>query len=198
MAVEEKWLDREKPLMRAVGNKLTYLPSRDFAGWYHHKVMFGAAAGMDRAAADTRILQHLGASIIDLETARSQIDYIEDDTNLQDDVDRDLLGRAMFQRLVNDQTVTFADLAELDQEMGKGKSRRDALKKVLPRLIERQQQAATAQAEAGGIAQTPGPGAAPVSPEEEQLALQKGATPGAEFTEFQDLQPMPQSQIISS
>ena len=190
MMVEEKHLDYEKPLIRAVGQKTTYLPSEDFGGWYYHKVLFGAAAGLDRREADSRILQHLGAGLIPRDKAREQIDYIENDANIADDVDRDLLSTVMFQRLTSDQSVTFADLAELWVMMGKGMSRQKALEKVLPRLLQRQQEQAAAQAEAGGI-RSGGPTPEGQTPVQEGAALDAGAAPGTSPVEFADLNPRP-------
>jgi len=196
MMVDEKHLDREKPLIRAVGTKATYKPTEDIKGWYYHQVMYGAAAGLDRREADSRILQHLGAGVIPLEIARDQIDYIENDTNIQDDVDRDLLARVMFERLTADQTVTFADLAELDLEMGKGLSRRAAIEKVLPQLVARQKAAALAEAEATVPAGAPGPEPEPTTPDEQRLALEQGATPGVNPISFSDLNPRPIRQTF--
>jgi hypothetical protein len=196
MKIDEKHLNMEKPLIRAVGQKNTYIPSEDIGGWYYHKVAFGAAAGLDRGQADQRVLQHLGAGLIDESIARDQVDYIESDANVQDDVDRALLRKASFQKLLTDPSITFADMAAIDLEMAKGKSRYEAIKTVLPQIIERQkQQAATAQAQAA-----PQPGAPPepgAPPQEEAAALAAGATPGAGVSDFAALEPEPITQIIS-
>lgn len=197
MKIDEKKIDREKPMIRAVGQKVTYTPSKDVKGWYYHKVQYGAAAGLGRAEGDQRVLQHLGAGLISEGIARSQIDYIESDANVQDDVDRMLLRKASFQKLISDPRVTYADIAKIEQEMGKGKSRYDAVKMILPELVEAAKQ--QAQAAAGG------PNAIPTQPEnmegqpapEEALALQQGATPGAGTADFSDLEPEPLMQIIS-
>jgi hypothetical protein len=195
LQIEEKHLNKEKPLIRAIGQKVTYKPKDDIGGWYFLKVMFGAAAGLDRREADSRILQHLGAALIPLEIARDQIDYIENDTNIQDDVDRDLLRKVLMQSLVNDQNVTFADRAGLVLEMGKGKSLQKAMELVLPQMLERQKQQALAQAEqtAGG---QPNPTAQP-NVEGEALALEKGATSGEDAVSFGDLNPRPFLQTLS-
>lgn len=185
LMIDERHLNREKPLVRAVGQKTTYKPKRDVKGWYYHKVMYGAAAGLDRREADSRILQHMGAGLINEDIARENIDYIENDTNIQDDVDRSLLRKVMFQKLVSDPNVPFSALAQIEQEMGRGKSRYDALKEVLPEILRREEEArqavqAPAGAPAGGVPAAPGP-------EAERLALEKGAAPGAgelDITEF--------------
>jgi len=193
MMIEEKHLNKEKPLIRAVGEKVTYTPKADIGGWYFHKVMFGAAAGLDRQQADSRILQHLGAGLIPLELARDQIDYIENDTNIQDDVQRDLLAKVMFQRLTNDPQVTFADEAEIWLRMGDGMSWYEALKAVLPQLVERAKQQMSA---AAGIPGQPGPAPQPQTPDEQALALEKGATPGTAPTSFKDLNPNTMLQVL--
>ena len=153
LKIDETHLDREKPLVRAVGQKQTYTPKKDIKGWYYHKIAFGAAAGLDRTSADSRVLQHLGAGLIDEGIARSQIDYIEEDTNVQDDVDRMLLRKVMFQKLIQDPAVPFSALAQLEQEMGNGKSRFEALKAVLPQILAREEQQLAAEAGPAGPAQ---------------------------------------------
>lgn len=195
MKIDEKHLDTEKPLVRAVGEKKTYLPSRDIKGWHYHKVAFGAAAGMDRNSADQRVLQLMGAGLIDDSIARSQIDFIEGDTNVADDVDRMLLRKFMLQKMLQDPNITFADLAQIDQLMAEGKSRDEALKEVLPQLMERQQQ--QAQQPAGG--QPSGPTPQGQTPQDEGLALEKGAAPGAPTapgSASQLMQPLPPAEQI--
>jgi len=195
LQIEEKHLNKTKPLIRAVGQQVTYKPKDDIGGWYYLKVMFGAAAGLDRREADSRILQHLGAALIPLEIARDQIDYLENDTNIQDDVDRDLLRKVMMQAMVNDPSVTLADRAAVFMEMGKGKSLLKALETVMPQMLQRQQEQAQAQAQAaaGGPLAQQSPGA----PEAERAALEQGATSGQEAVSFADLNPRPFLQTLS-
>jgi hypothetical protein len=195
MMIEERFLNKEKPLIRAVGERVTYKPKDDIAGWYFHKIMFGAAAGLDRREADSRILQHLGAGLIPLEKAREQIDYIENDTDIADEVQRDLLSKVMFQRLTNDQTVTFADQAAIWLLLGEGKSWYEALKEILPQLLEGAAQRQAAAAGSGILGQG-GPQAQPQTPQEQALALQKGATPGVSPTSFKDLNPQEMLNIF--
>ena len=189
LMVDEKFLDHKKPLVRSVGQKVDYLPSVDIAGWYYHKVLFGAAAGIDRREADNRILTHLGAGLIDEDIAREQIDYIQNDSNLQDDVDRSILRKAMFSKLISDPNVPFSALAAIEQAMGKGKTRYDAIKEVLPQILEREQLVQQqAQGQAPGAGELPGAtpptgGAGNMSPENQEAALAQGQ--GAGLEEFQ-------------
>lgn len=198
LMIDEKFLDKKKPLIRAVGQKQTYKPKSDIKGWYFHKVAFGAAAGMDRQMADSRVLQHLGAGLIDDQIARDQIDYIEGDANIQDDVDRMLLRKVQWQKLINDPQVPFSALARIELLMGKGKTRRQALEEVLPDIMKHEEQV-QAQAASGGGAPPVGPeapvGAEGMPAEEEAMMLQKGATPGAEELEVQEFSPPPFLQI---
>jgi hypothetical protein len=139
MKIDEKECDWEKPLVRPVGDKMKYTPSKDIKGFYRHTLLFGAAAGLDRGAADARILQHLGAQLIDHQTAREQLDYIEDTTTIQDRIDREDLASAIKQRIAGDPNIPLAISAQAFLEMADGKSLLEAMKTVAPQLIELQQ-----------------------------------------------------------
>ncbi len=174
--VDAKYLNREKPLWRAVGNKQTYKPKDDMGEWYHHKITYGAAAGLNRGEADVRILQHLGAKLIDHETARSQLDYIDDATVIQNRIDRENLADVMFQRFVTDPLTPVTALADAYTAMGKGKTLVEVVEQIIPQLqaeAAKAQQAAAGQ-QPSGPAGTPGPEAAPQGPGAEQASLEAG------------------------
>jgi hypothetical protein len=196
--IAEKHLNKEVPLIRAVGQKTTYKPKELFNGWYYHQVSFGVAAGLDRQTADQRLLQFMGAGVIDDGIVRDQVDFIENDTNIQDDVDRMVLRKVMMQKLLSDPNVPFSALAQIEQEMGKGKSRYEALKAILPELLKREEEARAAGLEAALGPQGPGAPAEGQDPAAEALALQKGAAPGADALELGDFAPPPFTEIIAS
>ena len=197
--IEETWLDKEKPLMRAVGQKKTYTPSKDIAGNYHHRILFGAAAGLDRQYADVRVLQHAGARFISRRTARTQLDYLDDPTSEQDVIDFEQMGDVLFQRFVANPQTPDSELAEAMAMMGEGKSLAETMAAMAPKIAEREKAALAAQAEQAGAVTAP-EGAAPEEPGEEALALEKGATEeaGPEFEDIRLGTPPPLSQLFVS
>ena len=187
--IEEKYLDKDKPLYQAVGSKTMYKPSVDIAGFHYHTIQYGAGAGLNRAEADTRVLQHLGARLISHETARSQIEYLEDVTVEDDRINREELESAAFQRFAGDPNTPQSILWRVLILINKGKSFIDALEEVQPDMFKAEQ----AQQQPQGA---PGqPGGQGMNPADQAAALQAGSTqPGAITPEFA---PQPLPQIIT-
>jgi hypothetical protein len=160
--IDEEWLNFSKPLVKAVGKKKTYIPMTDIDGWYYHTVEFGATAGLDRVNGDTRVLNHLSARLIDRGTARDNIDYLDDDTSIQEKIDRENLGDALLQRVATDPNTPLSTLVKTIIAMGQGGGMIDALEQVVPELVAAEQ---AAQQPTGGPPTappgTPPPGAAP-------------------------------------
>lgn len=182
--IEEKHLDREKPLVRPVGRKHVYKPAADIDGWYFHRVDFGAAAGLDRGTADVRVLQHLGAQLISRKTAREQIDYVTDPTSEQDRIDLEIVQAARQQRFVADPSLPLSSLVRIELAMAKGKGMIDALELELPEMVRVEEEVRAAGAPAGAPGEPPLPEGAP-GPAEEQFALEQGQTPeGGAAPEF--------------
>ena len=148
MKIDERYLDREKPLWQGIGRKQTYTPSEDIAGWYHHSIQYGASAGLNRSEADVRVLQHMGAGLISKELAREQLDYIDDVTVEQARIDREQLASVLFQRFVADPNTPVSALAEAITAMGKGSSLVEVVESIIPALQKAEQEAK--QAAAGG------------------------------------------------
>lgn len=195
--IEEKHLDFEKPLLRSVKKKNTYTPSKDIKGFYAHRILFGAAAGLDRQYADQRVLQFVGAGLISKETARGQIDFLDDAASEQDQIDLEQAANAMFQRLMADPNIPLAIIANLILEQAKGGGTLEAVKAVAPQLIELQKQQA---AEAPGAVSEAGPGP---GPEEEAAALAAGQIPegpaGPPIAPIKPFTPSPiQTQLVTS
>lgn len=171
MRMDEEWMDEEKPLMRPVAGKATYLPSKDIGGWYFHEVKFGAASGVGPLNADTRVLNHLAARLISREEARAEIDYLDDSASSQDKIDRENLADAILQRFVRDPATPMSSLVRTWLEMKQGgESFEDALEKIVPELLAAEQ---AAQPQMPGAPGVPGePGAAPQAQELQEVALQ--------------------------
>jgi hypothetical protein len=129
--VDENYLNREKPLYRAVQKRNTYTPSEVFDGWYQHDIMYGAGAGLDKLNADNRILQHLSARLISRQTARAQIDYLTDDSSEQEKIDAENVLDALLQRFATDPSTVMSILATVGTQMEKqGLTLTEALEKV--------------------------------------------------------------------
>lgn len=171
-ALDEKFMDNPKPLVRSVGDKKDYTPSRAIKGQYASQVMYGAGAGLDRMNADVRVLQHLGAGLISRETARKQIEYLSPDGEEHDRINREMAESALVQKFLTE--APWDLVAQVYTVMADGKSMGDAIKAVMAT----QGQPGPAPATPGA----PGPAPMPESPQTQQMAMQKGRT-GTQPTE---------------
>ena len=166
--IEKKYLDKDKPLYRAIGRKSTYKPSDALNDFYHHNIQYGASAGLNRSEAGVRVLQDMGAGLISKELARTQLDYIDDVTVEQNRIDKEQAASAFFQRLVGDPNTPMSTLAQLVLAMGSGKDLIKSLEEIAPQMVQAEQ---AAQPEGVPAAETVEPGAAI----EEHAALAAGA-----------------------
>lgn len=175
--IDEQHLDVTKPLVRSVGKKKTYTPSKDIDGWYYHTVEFGAGAGLDKLNTDNRVLNHVAGRLIDRGTAREQIDYLDDSSSIDEKIDAENVSDALMQRLATDPSTPISTLAQVNILMRtQGLSLIDALSVVVPDLVAAEQ-AAQPQAPAPPL---PGqePGAEEVVPAEGALPAEGiGETP---------------------
>lgn len=192
MKIDENWLDFPKPLYRAVGSKKMYTPSEDIKGFYYHEISYGASAGLDRQAADVRIIQHKGAGIISDDIARQNIDYLANDPNIQDDIDREQLRKIVFQKFAGDPNTPMSALVTVVELMEKGKSLPEALQEAAPELVK----PPAPQPEQGQLPGMGGPQPGP-GPDagEEQLALEQGGAPSEETIDTTEFNPPPFTQI---
>lgn len=172
--VDERYLDHSKPLYQAVGGKTTYTPSTDMGGYHYHTIQYGAAAGLNRSEADVRILQHLGAQLISHETARAQIEYLDDVTVEDDRINRENLESAAFQRFATDPNTPQSILWKVLIAMDTGITFVKALQEVQPEMFAAEQ---AAQAPAPTSDMNAGPGAG-MAPADQQKAMESGATGG--------------------
>ena len=171
--IDEAALDEEKPLVRPIGQKTKYLPSRDIGGMYINSIVYGASAGLNREAADVRLMQFAGASIISSDTVRENVDFIADPRAEGNKVAMQQTEAALTQKLFGEGSIQ--DLQKLLVYQAAGDSLSDALVK----LAKEQQAAAPAAPAApegmpsGAEAEAAGPGAVSA----DQQALENGGIP---------------------
>lgn len=174
--------DFEKPLFKSVDKKTTYVPSRDVGHRTKIFVTYGAGAGMSRQNADTRILNLLGARLIDRGTARDNIEFLRDRTDIQDKIEMENAEDALQQLFWPDPTVPIDVKFRVKSLMQKkGYSLTDAWEEVQAELAAEAEAQAQVQAELAAQQEAAVP-AAPVEggevvPEaatEQAVALEKG------------------------
>lgn len=173
-AYDEKFLDTEKPLMRPIGRKKTYTPSKDIHGNYSSRVLYGAGAGINPLNADVRILQLLGAKVIGLEQAREQIDFIDDPDRAGQLVDLEQTEMAVMQKF-----LTEADLPTMLRVLHMQVTDGLDLTEALAQLAKEAQAQPPAQPglEPGAQPGQPGPVPAGQSAAQGAQALQAGGIP---------------------
>jgi len=198
--IEEKYLPDEKPLLRAVGDKKTYKPETDIAEKYAHRILFGAAAGLDRQYADVRVLQHVGSGLISKKTARGQLDYLDDPTSEQNYIDQEQLATVLFQRFSADPNTPLSEVANSLVAMGEGKDLVEVMREAAAAMQKREEEAQKQALAAQGGEQLP-TGEVGREPGEEALALDKGEVQqgGAAIAPISPFAPPPlQQQIVAS
>lgn len=186
--VDAKYLDKEKPLVRAIGNKSTYKPSVDMGDFHYHTVQYGAGAGVSRAEAANRVQLDMGAGLISKETARAQVEYIDDATVEQDRIDRENLANVFFQRFSTDPNTKMSLIAQAVVEMGKGKTLQEVMEQLAPEFVKAEEPKPEEGPMQGmaGTADQPAP---------EDLAA--GMEGGGELLDIGGFQPPPlQQQIV--
>lgn len=155
--IDEASLDKEKSLIRPIGQKTKYIPSRDIDGKYINSIVYGASAGLNREAADVRLMQFAGASIISSDTVRENVDFIPDPRAEGNKVAQQQTEAALTQKLFQEGSVQ--DLQKLLVYQMEGSSMTEALAK-----LAKEQQAAAPPAPAGPEG-APAPGQPPMAPE---------------------------------
>lgn len=156
MRVDEKFIDEQKPLIRAVGRKKTYKPSKDIGGWYYHTIEYGAGAGMSKLNTDNRIENLIAARLLDRGTGMAQIDFVDDSTSIQEKIEAENIDDALMQRFATDPNTPFSSLMQVSILM-----RQEGLR-FTEALVQVQAQV---QAQEQAQQQQPQPGQGPVPPE---------------------------------
>jgi hypothetical protein len=182
-SLDKEYLDESKPLFRSIGKKKTYKPSSDIPDRVFSKIVASATSGLDRMQGDVRVLQLLGAGLVSKETAREQIDFLPQDGEENDRIEKEMASAAMAQKFLTE--APWQVVADVMVEMQSGANLVDAVAGARKKQEEQ-------QPELGGVPGQPLPGpegrpAEPQSAGAENLALQKGGGTGPPPTapEFQ-------------
>lgn len=190
-------LDFDKPLDHAIGKKKTYQPSKDIGKHTKIRVIYGAGAGLSRQNADTRIINLLGARLIDRGTARDNLEFLRDRTDIQDRIEMENAEDALQQLFWPDPAVPIDVKFQVKKLMlEKGLNLTAAWDEVQAQVAKMQEEQAQAQQQAQAQAAAPvEPGApSPTAADEQALALEKGAI--VEEPADIDLPPAPMEQIF--
>jgi len=111
--LDEHHLDFEKPLVRAVEKKNTYIPSRDIQGYHRFNVEYGAGAGLDRLNTDQRLQNWYAAGLIPGKMALEQTDFIADAATAMEDRENEELSRVILQRFSSDPSISLDFVAKV-------------------------------------------------------------------------------------
>lgn len=155
---ELEYKNYEKPLITAVANKTTYLPSEAYKDGFHKvSISYGPNAGLSRGQADVRDLQFLGARVIAKATVREHVGegYLKDRLEEQDRIELETAEDALQQLYWPDPNIPMMQKLEtykLMKQKGMG-------------LVEASEAAAEAILEAQAAAQTEAPGPEGLAPE---------------------------------
>jgi hypothetical protein len=141
--LDEKHLNFDKPLTRPVGRKRTYTPDDVLNGVYQNKVIYGASAGLDRTSADVRILQFKQVGLISAETAREQLDFLDEKSEEGERIKRENTETVMAAKFY--QEASLEDVSKVYMMMDRGVAEAKAISQLME---EKQAAAAAAQAQA--------------------------------------------------
>ena len=81
LAFDEKYCDGEKTIHGDAADKKKpeiFIPSRDISGHYENNVRYGIGAGTDPSQREMRLAMNLNQNLISRETARDEMDFLED------------------------------------------------------------------------------------------------------------------------
>jgi hypothetical protein len=176
-------MDFSKPLVRAVGKKKTYIPSKTVGDRTRIIVQYGAGAGLSRQNADNRVLNLLGARLIDRGSARDNIEFLRDRSDIQDKIEMENAEDALQQLFWPDPSVPIDVKFRVKSAMsntGLNLSEAwDQVKEELEKEAQAQQQqdqlAAQQAGQQPGVAQLPQQQVDPTAASDQALALEKGA-----------------------
>jgi hypothetical protein len=182
MRLDREYLDQKKLLARSIGKKTSYIPRIDVKENTKVRVQYGAGSGMSRQNADNRLLNLLGARLIDKGTARDNIEFLRDRSDIQDKIEAENAEDALQQLFWPDPSIPMDIKFRVKKEMqDNGVSLTDAWNTVQEQMkAEQQAQAQEAQAPQPGPEGQPGqPGPegqpfAPDQADQQALALEKG------------------------
>ena len=161
-------LDFEKPLPALIGNKRTYLPSRDIADKYEVRVEYGAGAGLDRLNADQRLINFYTTGVLSGETMLEQTDFVANARGEIEQRENEEISRILMQKWLSSPEVTpevIGMTVKVKEE--RGVSLATAWAEVSAKLAEQMAQAMEQEAAIAGEAEVPAgaPAAAQPAPQ---------------------------------
>jgi hypothetical protein len=178
MALDSEFLDFEKPLHQGVQKKKTYKPSEAVGDRYKIRVMYGAGAGMSRENADNRVLNLLGARLLDRGTARDNVEFLRDRADIQDKIEMEGAEDALQQLFWPDPNIPIDVKFEVKRIMSEGgvglSEAWDKASKEMQAKAAAAQAAAAPQPAEGQPVGPEGAQPTPTQATDQALALEKG------------------------
>tara|TARA_R100001594_G_scaffold15041_3_gene31744 strand:- start:3901 stop:4665 length:765 start_codon:yes stop_codon:yes gene_type:complete len=157
LAFDEKYCDGEKTIHGDAADKKKpeiFIPSRDIGGHYENNVRYGIGAGTDPANREMRLSMNLNQNLISRETARDEMDFLEDPTREEVRIVRQRVTDSLMEGIYQQAAQGNVQIAaQLLQSMGK--ENKD-LNEIVDELLENLNQEAP-MPEPG----LPGPGGLP-------------------------------------
>ena len=169
LAFDEKYCDGEKTIHGDAADKKKpeiFIPSRDIAGHYENNVRYGIGAGTDPSNREMRLAMNLNQNLISRETARDEMDFLEDPAREEVRIVRQRVTDSLMEGIYQQAAQGNVQLAaELLSSMGKEDK---DLNEVVNELLENLQQPAPEEGLPPGGGMPPGglpPGLGGLPPE---------------------------------
>ena len=192
---DEKYMNFTKPLIKSVGKRNTYKPSTAIKNRYHIRVSYGAGAGMSRSNADTRVLNLLGARLIDRGSARDNVEFLRDRSDIQDKIEMENAEDSLQQLFWPDPSIPIDIKFMVKKAMtDEGLSLADAWLQVQEVMAKEAEAMAQLQQGQPQAPQAPGGQVQPEAATDQALALEKGQI--VQEPADIDLPPAPLEQIF--
>ncbi len=192
--VDCKELDFEKPLIRNIGRKRTYTPTKVFGeegDRYGIEVNYGAGSGLDRVNTDVRLLQLYSAGAISLETLLENVDFISDAPGEIEKRQREETLRIVLQRWAADPNTSIDFMLEVQRLMSEeALDFEEALQAANEQMAAQMSQEAEAQGQLGAASG----GTPALPPDAEQMS--QGAQPAGPPVAGGGFAPMPLSNVV--
>lgn len=191
--LDEMFLDYSKPLVRPVGTKRMYTPSKDISGQYKNQVLYGAGSGLNRVDADVRVMQLVGGGIISKEEAREQVDFINDPASTAVKVEFEATQGAVLQKFLAEAPLELTMKALVLQS--EGLTLAEAIQQISQeQAAQAAQTPPTGEAAPAGAAPA-GPEGAPPNAALENQAMAAGGMPEGQGAQWQ-APPQPLTNIV--
>ena len=146
LAFDEKYCDGEKTIHGDAADKKKpeiFIPSRDIAGHYENNVRYGIGAGTDPSNREMRLAMNLNQNLISRETARDEMDFLEDPTREEVRIVRQRVTDSLMEGIYQQAAQGNVEIAaQLLQSMGK--ENKD-LNEIVDELLENLNQPAPEQ-----------------------------------------------------